>query len=96
MLLISNSTLHGSGYLDDAESQIRDFLGELKRVLFVPFAVFRRDKYAVRAQALDRRSHISYLRNLWMVPNLIPTSPLEIPRVANLRLCKDNDASVSR
>jgi hypothetical protein len=26
LLLISNSTLHGSGYLDHAETEIRDFL----------------------------------------------------------------------
>ena len=51
LLLISNSTLHGSGYLDHAETEIRDFLGELKRVLFVPFALLDRDKYAGTAQA---------------------------------------------
>ena len=51
LLLISNSTLHGSGYLDHAESEIRDFLGGLKHVLFVPFALFDRDKYAATAQA---------------------------------------------
>ena len=51
LLLISNSTLHGSGYLDHAESQIRDFLGDVKNVLFVPFALFDRDKYAATAQA---------------------------------------------
>ena len=51
LLLISNSTLHGSGYLDHAETEIRDFLGELKHVLFVPFALFDRDKYAASAQA---------------------------------------------
>ena len=49
--MISNSTLHGSGYLDHAEREIRDFLGELKHVLFVPFALFERDKYAATAQA---------------------------------------------
>lgn len=51
LLLISNSTLHGSGYLDHAETEIRDFLGELKHVLFVPFALADRDKYASTAQA---------------------------------------------
>ena len=50
LLLISNSTLHGSGYLDHAETEIRDFLGELKHVLFVPFALFDRDKYAATAR----------------------------------------------
>jgi dipeptidase E len=55
LLLISNSTLHGSGYLDHAESEIRDFLGGVKRVLFVPFALFDRDKYAATAQARFQR-----------------------------------------
>ena len=50
VLLISNSTLHGSGYLDHAEPEIRSFLGDQKRVLFVPFALFDRDKYAATAQ----------------------------------------------
>ena len=51
LLLISNSTLHGSGYLDHAEGEIRDFLGELKHVLFVPFALLDRDKYTATARA---------------------------------------------
>ena len=50
VLLISNSTLHGSGYLDHAEAEIRSFLGDVKRVLFVPYALFDRDKYAATAQ----------------------------------------------
>ena len=50
ILLISNSTLHGSGYLDHAEAEIRSFLGDAKRVLFVPYALFDRDKYATTAQ----------------------------------------------
>lgn len=50
ILLISNSTLHGSGYLDHVEAEIRSFLGNLKRVLFVPYALFDRDKYAATAQ----------------------------------------------
>ena len=51
LLLISNSTLHGSGYLDHAESEIRDFLAELNHVLFVPFALLDRDKYTATARA---------------------------------------------
>ena len=50
LLLISNSTLYGSGYLDHAESEIRDFLGDVKRVLFVPFALHDRDAYAATAK----------------------------------------------
>lgn len=49
-LLISNSTLYGSGYLDHAASEIGDFLGDVKRVLFVPFALYDRDEYATTAQ----------------------------------------------
>ena len=50
ILLISNSTLYGSGFLDHAEAEIRSFLGDLKHVLYVPFALFDRDKYASTAQ----------------------------------------------
>ncbi|HEY2963201.1 MAG TPA: dipeptidase PepE [Pyrinomonadaceae bacterium] len=50
LLLISNSTLYGSGYLDHAEAEIRDFLGDVRRVLFVPFALHDRDAYAATAQ----------------------------------------------
>ena len=51
LLLISNSTLHGSGYLDHAELELRDALGEIERVLFVPFALHDCDAYAAQARA---------------------------------------------
>lgn len=38
LLLISNSTLHGSGYLDHCENEIKTFLPAGANVLFVPFA----------------------------------------------------------
>ena len=38
LLLISNSTLHGSGYLDHCADNITQFLGDRKTVAFVPFA----------------------------------------------------------
>ena len=50
VLLISNSTLYGSGYLDHAESEIRSFLGSVKIVLFVPFALYDRDAYTSMAR----------------------------------------------
>jgi dipeptidase E len=50
VLLISNSTLYGSGYLDHAEGEIQDFLHGVKRVLFVPFALYDRDAYAATAK----------------------------------------------
>jgi dipeptidase E len=51
VLLISNSTIHGRGYLDHAEAEIRKFLGPAKTVLFFPFALYDRDGYAARASA---------------------------------------------
>lgn len=58
ILLISNSTLFGSGYLDHAEDEIRNFLGDIKRVLFVPFALYDRDAYA--ATARERFASMGY------------------------------------
>jgi dipeptidase E len=55
ILLISNSTLYGSGYLDHAEGEIRSFLGDTKRVLFVPYALFDREIYAFGAQRRFRK-----------------------------------------
>jgi dipeptidase E len=51
LLLISNSTSHGSGYLDHCAGEIVDFLGAcgVSRVLFVPFALHDRDGYADKA-----------------------------------------------
>ena len=51
LLLISNSTLHGSGYLDHVEKEIVAFLGARKRVAFVPYAMHDRDAYAATARA---------------------------------------------
>ena len=38
LLLISNSTLHGSGYLDHCADEIKKILGDKKNVLFIPYA----------------------------------------------------------
>jgi len=61
ILLISNSTLYGSGYLDHAELEIRDILRDIKKVLFVPFALFDRDAYA--KQARDRFAAMGFELN---------------------------------
>jgi len=50
LLLVSNSTMHGGGYLEHCAGEIRDFLGERKRVLFVPYALADHDAYAVKAR----------------------------------------------
>ncbi|HJY86161.1 MAG TPA: dipeptidase PepE [Candidatus Acidoferrales bacterium] len=51
VLLVSNSTMYGSGYLDHCAGEIRDFLGTVESVLFVPYALFGRDAYAAKARA---------------------------------------------
>src|SRR6185295_16217102 len=55
LLLVSNSTLYGSGYLDHAEAEIRDFLGDVKKVLFAPYALYDRDAYASTARERFQR-----------------------------------------
>jgi dipeptidase E len=59
LLLISNSTLHGSGYLDHAEGEIRDFVQARTRVIFVPYAVHDRRAYAAKAQGRFREMGLS-------------------------------------
>ena len=50
LLLISNSTLYGGGYLEHAAPEIHSFLSGVSRVLFVPFALADQDGYAARAR----------------------------------------------
>jgi dipeptidase E len=50
LLLISNSTVHGGGYLDHAEEEIRNLVGSGRRVVFVPYALSDRRDYAEKAQ----------------------------------------------
>ncbi len=49
LLLVSNSTLHGHGYLDHAAKAIPAFLGDRRRVLFVPWALKDHAGYAAKA-----------------------------------------------
>jgi dipeptidase E len=52
LMLISNSTQHGSGYLDHCANAIASFLGRaVARVTFVPYALFDRDTYAAGVRA---------------------------------------------
>src|SRR2546423_13967954 len=51
ILLISNSTVHGRGYLDHVADGIRNFLGTARTVLFFPFALYDHDDYAAKAKA---------------------------------------------
>ena len=50
LLLMSSSRTHGSGYLDHGEVEIRRLLGNLKRVLFVPFALADHSAYSDRVR----------------------------------------------
>lgn len=50
LLLISSSRVHPTGYLDHCETEIRDFLGGVKRILFVPFALRDHAGYAGRVR----------------------------------------------
>lgn len=69
LLLISNSTLYGSGYLDHVEAEIKDFLGKLSRTVFIPFAVHDRRAYAEKAQAHFRSMGFE-LRSIHDVSNM--------------------------
>jgi dipeptidase E len=50
LLLVSNSTAHGRGYLDHVEGALREVLGAARRVFFVPFALFDRAAYVEKAR----------------------------------------------
>ena len=51
LLLLSNSTNFGREYLDHAMPAIRDFLGPIKRLLFVPFAGSDRTLYTEKVKS---------------------------------------------
>lgn len=50
ILLISSSKIHGGGYLDHAEQQIRQLLREVSTVVFVPYALADHNGYAQTAR----------------------------------------------
>ena len=50
LLLISSSTVHGYGYLDHPEPEIKKHLSGRKRVAFVPFALKDRDAYTAKVR----------------------------------------------
>ncbi|KAF7651601.1 hypothetical protein LDENG_00108530 [Lucifuga dentata] len=46
LLLVSNSTMHGSGYLDHCQQHITEFFGkDVKKILFIPFALHDSEAY---------------------------------------------------
>jgi dipeptidase E len=50
LLLISTSTVFGTGYLEHALPELADLLADVSRVLFIPHALADRDAYAARAR----------------------------------------------
>ncbi len=50
LLLISSSNVHGYGYLDHPEPEIRAFVGGDRRVAFVPFAVQDHGAYTAKVR----------------------------------------------
>lgn len=48
LLLISNSTNHGEGYLDHVLDEMDGFLGSVRQLVFVPFALKDREGYGAR------------------------------------------------
>jgi len=51
LFLLSNSTQHGQGYLDHAMPALRDFLGPVRKLVFVPFALRDREAYTAKVRA---------------------------------------------
>jgi dipeptidase E len=58
LLLLSNSTNFGEKYLDHAMAEIRAFLGPLKRLTFVPFALADHKAYTAKARERFAREGI--------------------------------------
>jgi dipeptidase E len=50
LLLISSSNVHGYGYLDHAESELRRVLTGVRNVSFVPFALKEHDAYTAKVR----------------------------------------------
>lgn len=50
LLLISTSAIHGSGYMEYCASDVTSFLGRVRRVLFVPYALQDRDGYVAKVR----------------------------------------------
>jgi dipeptidase E len=73
LLLLSNSTNYGQGYLEHAETAIKDFLGEkIRRVLFVPFASVRRSFDDFAAMVRERFQAMGYELNSVHEANDLP------------------------
>ena len=61
LLLLSNSTNFGEKYLDHAMADIRVFLGPVKRLAFVPFALAGHEAYTAKAHERFAREGIDVI-----------------------------------
>ena len=50
ILLVSTSTVHGSGYLEHCEQAARELFASCRRIAFVPYALFDHEAYTARAR----------------------------------------------
>jgi dipeptidase E len=51
LLLMSTSTVFGTGFLEHGFDELRDFLGARKRILFIPYAIADHHGYAAKARS---------------------------------------------
>jgi dipeptidase E len=58
VLLVSSSVCHPTGFLDHAEGELRDFLGPVRQVVFLPWALRDRDAYAAKVR--ERLGRMGY------------------------------------
>jgi dipeptidase E len=61
LLLLSNSSNYGTGYLDHAMDAVREFLSSARRVAFVPFALQNQDAYTAKVRTRFEREGIEVL-----------------------------------
>ena len=59
LLLISSSVVHGSGYLDHAEAEIKRHFAKTPAVTFVPYALADQEEYAARVRTRLERMGLS-------------------------------------
>ena len=59
LLLISSSNVHGYGYLDHAEPTLRSFVGDARKIAFVPFA--KNDHAAYIAKVRERLARMNMI-----------------------------------
>ena len=87
LLLVSNSTNHGQGYLDHCIAEMDDFLGARRRLLFVPFALKDREAYGAKARSMGLTDRVRFVGH-WPAANLdellVEADILTAPRIKGI------------